>query len=50
MTRCFTLTIALLGGLMLSTFSIAQDSMLTYQGQLRQAGTPFTGNADLTRE
>jgi len=29
------------------SFALAQDSSISYQGQLQQSGTPFTGTADL---
>ena len=45
MKRFICLTILLLAGLMSAASATSQS--VTYQGQLRNAGTPYTGNADL---
>ena len=41
------LTLAMIAGFALPAVSTAQDSTVTYQGQLRQDGEPFTGTANL---
>lgn len=38
---------SLLFMLLVQQTALAQESTITYQGQLRSAGTPFTGQADL---